>query len=220
VAVALCACGDNVELPRGGARLKLVDYVFTDGTRINDRATFYDSVLEDRCRAAQFADGERYCMPVSAGAEVRYVDDQCTMPLGHIVDPLPASPAYFIAYDEEDGLAHPAAIYRAGDTSPLYASYGVRDGRCQELEVTGTVDYFTLTRVIGPGDLAHFEETSRLDGSRVQVGVDATDDGLLALGAFRDGACIRHSSTTATGWHTVGPALPVDSFATATIEYR
>lgn len=184
-AVFALACSEDVSPvpPRSGSRLRLVDYVFEDGSRAAVRATFFDDALKERCRPTEFSDGERYCMPEAAAGDVVFGDGRCTQPRGYLAAGQLA-PSYFIGHFASVA-ALPTRIYRAGQqiVAPTLV-WRRTDSTCVASEVATTGTYYNVTETAH--ELARIRETSRIAGSRIDVGVDSSDDGLAAFGDFYD----------------------------------
>lgn len=188
VLVFAAACGDN-EAPDGdigsGSRLRLITYVYGDGTREWDRNEFHDAERDEACVPATFSDGLRYCMPASAGGGTQFVDDKCTQVVGHSATEEP--PPYFIRSFTLGASTLPSRLYRSGapiETPAL--AWEQRDGFCLAVSVHSDRRYFEVGEEIGHEELVHIREASVIEGSRIGVGIDTTSDGLRIPGHFYD----------------------------------
>ena len=182
------ACGENLapDEPLGatsGTQLKLVGYLFDDGTLQWRGDELYDAALHVRCTRQRWIDGIDRCVPVAA--EAVYTDAGCTTVIGRRVDVIP--PKYFVVHDWIDGELVPARVYRAGTmTDPVTAVYARRDGVCEGpfAELPGTT-YYTLTEEILGAALVPVR-TETIGTGRVAVRALAADDGLVVPVAFED----------------------------------
>ena len=188
VALGTIACGDNLvrEEPleaTSGAQLKLVGYLFDDGTLQWRADELYDVALHTRCARQLWIDGIERCVPVAA--EAVYTDAECTTVVGRAEALIP--PKYFIGHDRIDGERVPARFYRAGtETELVNVVYERRDGACEGplLELPGSIYYELIEEI--PGVVMVPVRTESIGTGRVGLRALVADDGLLAPIAFED----------------------------------
>jgi hypothetical protein len=188
LAIALWACGDNVDAtpPHDGARLRQIDYVFDDGTRATDRDTFFDEDLQAQCRATDFSDGARYCMPTTAWGDTVFVDDRCSMPRGFLVNG-EVVPSYFISHHTLHDTTLPSHLYRAAQpVEQPSLVWRVEDNMCIGPEQAQLGMYYAVDGELTTDGLVRIRERSRISGERLEVGVDTSSDGLVAFGRVYD----------------------------------
>jgi hypothetical protein len=181
-------CGDNIvrEEPleaTSGSQLKLVGYLYDDGTPQWRADELYDVALHTRCARRRWIDGVERCVPVAADAV--YTDADCTTVVGRAAPLVP--PKYFIGRDRIDGELVPARFYRAGtETDPVVEVYERRDGACEGpvFEPPGST-YYTIIEEI-PGVVMVPLRTETIGAGRVGLRALVADDGLLAPIAFED----------------------------------
>jgi hypothetical protein len=209
---SIAACGDNLHAGslRSGARLHLVSYVYEDGTREHDRERFYDSDLRELCRPLMFSDGARYCAPERSRGRSVFVDAHCRLAVGVVDEAEP--PPFTTRYFSLQGEALPSRLYRTGVTvAPPSATWEQRDGTCLGPFAANGGTYFALGEELGPDRLVRVSERGGIDGTRVSIGVDSSDDGLRVPGAFYDRALDLRCSLVETRDAEAAPCVPSET---------
>ena len=180
-------CGDNERpsgAPSSGSRLRLVRYIYEDGTAQWDRTTFYDAQRSERCTPEVWSDGDRYCTPVAGDAI--YVDDTCTQEVGRITAGV--TPAYFAQPFSIRGAMFPSRLYTVGAavTAPAQ-SWVLHDGTCVgPSSEAGNFDYYALGDPIERTALVRVKRADPIGNAQLQLVRDTSDDGLDVPVALHD----------------------------------
>ena len=134
---------DLADGAQSGARLKLTWYQFTDGTR--QWSGMYDAQNKELCSPyyPSWADGKRYCTPVSGG-DLVYTNATCTTKALHFyVDTVcPQEPAkYYLDYVTVGCTSVPSHLYLRGAqlAAPNYY-YKNSNGTCGSANTASATD--------------------------------------------------------------------------------
>jgi len=225
VLVAVVACGDNLEdpgTPHSGQRLKLGWWQYDDGPRQRETSWYYDAVLDERCTATDWSDGQRYCAP--ATDEAVYVSDGCTRAFGRTPIDAPQAPFFATAFYVE-GKPVPSRVFQRGASTlaPVGIWQKHLNGCIGPLEPGDGYEYFELGREVqslvrlrhsdprGDGELAIVDEVSG-DGMRVPIayydrrlGVECTPTERANVESVE---CVPNDSALVSYFHEVGCLEP------------
>lgn len=162
-----------------GTRLKIVNWVFPDGTRQWD--TFYDSQRKENCYLyGPWPDGNIYCTP--NGASVVYSDAGCTTRVAQVYrDPncAQAPPMYALDWNYTPCTSTPSHLYVRGGKLTLTAYYFKgSDGTCGGPYTSTNEDYYSLSAEVTTTDLVKLSVGSPVGASRLNERFVTSSDGL------------------------------------------
>jgi hypothetical protein len=186
VIVTSVACGDNIVIDdrfeaASGARMKLVGYIYEDGTRQWEPQQLSDTALHVRCTPERWIDGVTRCVPIADDAV--YTDAACTMVAGRAR--MAGEPRVFVQREWVDDAFVAAHVYRAGEIAAelIDVYYVRRDGACDGpyFDAGGTT-YDVLEEI---GDIVEVQQVAVGD-SRVEMRLRITPDGLRVPLALYD----------------------------------
>jgi hypothetical protein len=205
----LAACGDNLADPdeaRSGIRIKLVRYVYDDGTSEIERTFFFDRELGTKCFPEVWSDGARYCTPPHG--EAVFVDAACTGVLGRVTTGGTPPRFFTTSFELAKGPSPlPSHLHLAEERTPAPPlTWKLHEGRCLGpfVDDTGAYDYYAVGNALpidslrikhtAPPGLERLEDifATSADGLRVAIGVH---DHALSLECIAAGT---PGSTTAT----------------------
>lgn len=189
VLIAVAAgCGDNDSAPdpgpdlnegaTSGTRLKLRYYDFGN---VRELAGVRDAQRSEDCTPSEWADGNAYCVPTSAGS-LLYQDPSCTERVGVVpMDPVctRSPPSYFVDYLStacDTKLAH---IYpRAAKLAVTEVYSKNSNGSCSGPSSSARSDVYALGAEIAVADLAEITITSPSMTGRLGQRYYESPDGL------------------------------------------
>nr|HEX4314643.1 hypothetical protein [Kofleriaceae bacterium] len=174
-----------------GERLKIVWWVFNDGTRTWD-GTLYDTERKENCFIYEgWSDGKTYCAPLKANSNVVFTDAACSQKAVQVfTDPNcpAAAPPSILDYDYTTCSENPARVYQRGGklatVAQYYLNYGT--GCIGPFDDDGDSDYYAL----GPlaTDLAEVTLADAPDAGtgRLSTRMWTSTDGLALPARMRD----------------------------------
>ena len=169
--LVVAACSDSVDDDgaHSGSRLKIVDWVFDDGTR--QWKGFHDAKLEQDCQALVWDDGTYYCTP---GTLVQYADPGCTQPI--IVG------TSALGYERPftpcgNTTTH---VFEVGNQLTLPRYYYAQDamGRCLSQTPDQTQTLFSVGAEVPRSELVELAVTAPSGTGRVQTRYLTSSDGM------------------------------------------
>lgn len=212
---------------RSGTRLKLRYYDF--GT-VRELLGIHDSLRDETCAAAEFADGMTYCMPIDT-KQLVYADTACTQPIGLTAESGTCAsppPAYFAEHDPWSCVTTMTRLFRRGAviTRSEHFTKGP-SGSCNAGGASSSDVYYALTEVplteLAALSVSEPFMTGRL-GTRYHESVDGMRFPLTAElhDAVLGARCIPWSYLTDA---TIGTCVPrdvafVSGFSDATCTQR